>query len=71
VILAEPSAAQRGLNELQELKSDYILAYTELGDELPTRPRARIALDCHMKATLSIDETRYVRLQPFLLIDRT
>ncbi len=30
-----------------------------------------IALDCHMKAAFSIDETRYVRLQPFLLIDRT
>jgi hypothetical protein len=48
-----------------------ILTNPEFGYELPSDTRTRIALGCYMKATLAIDETGDVRLQPFLLIDRT
>ena len=59
------------MNELQELNSSNILADSELRHELHTHSRAGVPCDRHMEASFSIDESRDVRLQPFLLIDRT
>ena len=50
---------------------EYILTNPELRYELPSASRARVPLDRYMKTSFSIYKTCYVRLQPFLLIDRT
>ena len=71
MVLTERSTTQELSSQVQDLGSRYVLAYPELRYELPSASRARIPLDRHMKTSFSVYKTGYVRLQSFLLIDRT
>ena len=71
MILPYRSAADLTPNQIQDLGPTHVLAYSELRHELPTDSRTRVPLDRYVKASFSIDETCDVRIQPFLLIDRT
>jgi hypothetical protein len=71
VILSQQSTAQEFSGQVQDLGSSGILAYPELRHELPSDSRAGIPLECNMKTPFSVYKSGYVRLQPFLLIDRT
>ncbi len=71
MILPYRSAADLTPNQIQNLGPTHVFAYSELRHELPTDSRTRVPLDRYVKASFSIDETCDVRIQPFLLIDRT
>ena len=71
MILSQQPTAEKLACKVQDLDTTYVLANSKLRHELPTAPRAGIPLDCYMKASFSIYKSGYVRLQPFLLIDRT
>jgi hypothetical protein len=71
MVLAYPSAAEPSQYQVQDLTPLRILADMELRNELPLGPRPRIPLDGDVKRPFSVDVTRNVGIQPFLLIDRT
>ena len=71
VVLTQQSAANRLPSQVKNLDSTDILTDSKLWHELPTDSRARISLNRDVETTFSIDKPGYVRLQPFLLIDRT
>ena len=71
VVLPYRSTVQSLSNQIQDLRSTDVLTYSKLRDELPTNSRPLVLLDRYVKASFSIDESRDVRIQPFLLIDRT
>ena len=63
------AAVARALEE--DLTPLGVLADMELWYQLPTGSGARAPTDRYVKRTFSIDETRDIRIQPFLLIVRT
>ena len=71
VILPDESAAKPLAQEVEDLPAFGILADVQLGHELPTASRARVALDRNMERAFAIDEASEIRIQPFLLIVRT
>jgi hypothetical protein len=71
MVLADAPTADLPLDEVGNLSPYDILTDPELGSKLPTNPASWVALNCYVKTTFTIDETRNVRVQPFLLIDRT
>ena len=71
VILTDPSAVHPMRYEVEDLPALRVLADMELGYELPSQPCRRIALDRDVKRTFSVDVSRYVGIQSFLLIFRT
>ena len=71
MILTKRSTTQDSSSKVQDLGPTYVLAYPELWHELPTASRARVLLDCYVETPFSVYKSGYVRLQPFLLIDRT
>ena len=71
LILLYPSATEPKLYEVKDLTALGHLADMELGNELPSLLTSGIALDGDMKTPFAIDVAGDVRIQPFLLIDRT
>jgi hypothetical protein len=71
VVLTQQPTADRLSSQVKNLDSTDILTDSKFWHELPTDSRARIPLDCDVETTFSVDKPGYVRLQPFLLIDRT
>ena len=71
VIRSDPSAAQPTADEVEDLTPFGVLADMELRNQLPTGPGTAVPTDRYVERTFSIDETRDVRIQPFLLIVRT
>ena len=71
MILSQQSTTQEFSGEVQDLGPSGVLAYTKLRHELPSGFRAGIPLECYVKTPFSIYKSGYVRLQSFLLIDRT
>ena len=71
VIRSDPPAAQPAADEVEDLTPFGVLADMELRDQLPTGPGTAVPTDRYVERTFSIDETRDVRIQPFLLIVRT
>ena len=71
MVLAYPSAAKPSHYQVKDLTPLWILADMELRDELPSGPRPGIPLDGDVERPFSVDVTRNVGIQPFLLIDRT
>ena len=59
-------------DEVEDLSPFDVLTDAELGNQLrPALVRSCVPTDRYVKRTFSIDETRDVRIQPFLLIVRT
>ena len=71
VVLPNRPTADPLPDQVKDLGPAHVLAHTELRHKLPSHSRARIPLDRYVKAAFSIDESRNVRIQPFLLIGRT
>ncbi len=71
MVLTDRSATDPPPYQVEDLDPDDVLADSELRHKLPTAPRAGVPLDRHVKTTFSVYETRDVRVQSFLLIDRT
>ena len=71
MVLTNLTAAEATGDEVENLTPFAVLADPELRDQLPTGPGACVPTDCYVERTFSIDETRDVRIQPFLLIVRT
>jgi hypothetical protein len=70
-VLANPSAAEALLDEVEDLTPFCVLADVELWNQLPSQCGAGIPADRHMERSFSVDEARDVGIQPFLLIVRT
>src|SRR5579884_1342097 len=71
MILADRSTTDPIPDQVEDLTTADVLTHSELGNDLPTKSCARVLLNRDVKAAFSIDESRYVRIQPFLLIGRT
>ncbi len=71
MILTDRSTADLPPYQVKNLDPGDILTSSKLRHELPTAPRAGVPLNRHMKTTFSVNKTRDVRVQSFLLIDRT
>ena len=71
MVLTNLPAAKAPGNEVEDLSPFDVLADSELGNQLPAGSGAIVPTDRYVKRTFSIDETRDVRIQPFLLIVRT
>ena len=71
MVLTNLTAAKATGDEIEDLTPFTVLAYAELRYQLPTGPGACVPTDCYVERTFSIDETRNIRIQPFLLIVRT
>jgi hypothetical protein len=71
MVLSYPSAAESQLDQVEDLTPLGVLADVKFRYESPTDPRARISLDGDVEGTFSVDVTRNVGIQSFLLIDRT
>jgi hypothetical protein len=71
MVLLDPSTTQAHGDRVQDLSPFLVLADVELRNELPSGSRARIPLNRYVERSFSIDITRDVRIQPFLLINRT
>ena len=65
------SATQPRLDQLEHLSPVAVLADVELRDELKPDAASRIALHRDRETAFSVDVTRDVTIQPFLLIVRT
>ena len=65
------SASESTPDQLEHLSPVAVLADMELGDELITDATTRVALHRDREASFSVDVTRDVTVQPFLLIVRT
>jgi hypothetical protein len=71
MILTKRTTTEELPSKVQDLGPRDILADSKLRHELPTASRAGIPLDGYVEASFSVYKTGYVRLQSFLLIDRT
>ncbi len=71
VVLSDRSTTNLPPYQVKNLESSDVLTDAELWDELPTATRTGVPLDRHMKTTFSVYKPRDIRVQPFLLIDRT
>ena len=71
MILADCSTVETLADEVEDLGPRRVLTDMELRHELPTHPSSRMTLYSHVKRTLAVYEAGDVRIQPFLLIDRT
>ena len=71
MVLTNLTAAEPAGDEVEDLTPFDVLADSELRDQLPTGSGAVVPTDRYVKRTFSIDETRNIRIQPFLLIVRT
>jgi hypothetical protein len=71
MVLTNLAAAEATGDEVEDLAPLAVLADPELWYQLPTGPGACIPTDRYVKRTFSINETRNIRIQPFLLIVRT
>jgi hypothetical protein len=70
VVLTDSTAAEPLPDQVEDLTSFGILAHVELGNELRPVPAPRTPLYGNVERSFSIDVSRYVGVQPFLLIDR-
>src|SRR5205807_8335947 len=71
VVLTYPSAAKPLPNQVEDLSALGRLTDMELGDQLITKPGARVPLDSDVERPVSVDIAADVGVQPFLLIART
>ncbi len=71
MVLPDGSTIKTLSDQIEDLSPHEILTDSELRNELPSDSRTGILLDRDMKAAFSIYKPGYVRIQPFLLIDRT
>ena len=71
MVLGDATAAQTPLDEVEDLTPFCVLADVELGNELPPESRPVVAANRNVKRTFSVNKTRDVCVQPFLLIVRT
>jgi hypothetical protein len=71
VVLTQQPTADRLPSQVKNIDPTDILTDSKLWHELPTNSCARISLNRDVETTFSVDKPSYVRLQPFLLIDRT
>ena len=71
MVLTNLTAAKATSDEVEDLTPFAVLADSELRYQLPTGPGACVPTDRYVERTFSIDETRNVCIQPFLLIVRT
>jgi hypothetical protein len=71
MVLTYPTAVETPGNEIQDLTPFGVLTDVKLRHELPTGSRALVPTDRYVERAFSVDETRDVRVQPFLLIVRT
>jgi hypothetical protein len=71
MVLSDPTTAQPLLYQVKNLPSIRRSDSHELRYELPAGARAPVSLYSYMKRSFSIDVTRSIRIQPFLLIART
>jgi hypothetical protein len=71
MILTQLSTTQKFSGQVQDLGSSGVLTYPKLPHELPSDSRAGILLERDVKTPFSVHKSGYVRLQSFLLIDRT
>jgi len=71
MVLTNLSAAKATGDEVKDLAPFEVLADPELRYQLPTGSGACVPTDRYVERTFSIDETRNVCIQPFLLIVRT
>jgi hypothetical protein len=71
MVLTNLTTAEATGDEVEDLAPFAVLAHSELRYQFPTGPGACVPTDRYVKRTFSIDETRDIRIQPFLLIVRT
>ena len=71
VVGLDPTAAKPSLQCVEDAPALRRLADVELWNELPSDPRASVALQRNVERALAVNETGEIRIQPFLLIDRT
>jgi hypothetical protein len=71
MILTKQSTPNQLPGEVKNPCPSNVLADAKRRHKLPTGSRAWVPLNRDVKATFSVYKTSYVRLQPFLLIDRT
>jgi len=71
MVLTNLTAAEAADDEVENLTPFAVLADAELRYQLPAGPGACVPTDRYVKRTFSIDETRNICIQPFLLIVRT
>ena len=71
MVLTNSTAAKPPAYEVEDLTTLGVLTDVKLGNQLPTGSGAFVSADRYVERTFSIDETRDVRVQPFLLIVRT
>ena len=70
-IRSDSAATESVLDQIEDLSSVAVLADVELRNQLKPDPTGRIALYRDREAAFSVDVTRDVAIQPFLLIVRT
>ena len=71
MVLANATAAESACDDVENLSPFSVLAYMELRNQLPAGPGAIVSADRYVERTFSIDKTRDICIQPFLLIVRT
>jgi hypothetical protein len=71
MIPPDATAAKAARDQVQDLAALRVLTDMELRDELPSGNRRWVLLNGDVERSLSVDETRDVGIQPFLLIGRT
>jgi hypothetical protein len=71
MVLLDATTAKPLGDEIQDLTPFGVLTDVKLGHQLPAGFCAFVTTDRYVERTFSIDETREVRIQPFLLIVRT
>src|SRR5713101_1693576 len=71
MVLLDPAAAEPLPYQVENLPSFSVLTHMKLRYELPAGPGVLVPLNSYMKRTFSVDVTRYIGIQPFLLIVRT
>ena len=71
MVLPERAAANALSDQVQYPDPSGVLAHAELRHELPTASRTWVPLQRNVKAAFSVDKSRDVGIQSFLLINRT
>ena len=71
MVLLNPATTQSLPYQIENLPSFGVLTHMKLRHELPAGPGVPVPLYSHMKRSFSVDVTRYIGIQPFLLIVRT
>src|SRR5260370_41298945 len=71
MVLVDPATAEPLAHQVENLPSFGVLTHMKLWYELPAGPGEPISLYSYVKRPFPVDVTRYIGIQPFLLIVRT